>query len=94
MAKKDKEIELTQTQKEIIQRRKRINRRDLEEEKIKPFARYKVLTYLFIFLMPPYGLYRVHKKGSPFTYTEKWAQTIVAIVYVSALFDVISKAFK
>lgn len=72
---------LTPTQRNIRMLRKRINRRSLEEKKIHPFARYKVLTYLWIFLFTPYGVFRLYRKNSGFGIEEKIVQSIAAIVY-------------
>ena len=40
-------VELTDTQKNIIQIRKRMNRRAIEEEKFKGFTKAKLWTYLY-----------------------------------------------
>ena len=52
-------VELTETQKNIIQIRKRMNRRSIEEEKFNGFTKKKMWTYLWIFLFTPYGIYRL-----------------------------------
>lgn len=54
-------------------------------EDIKPFTKYKIITYIFVFIFPPYGMYRVWKKDSGFVITEKAAQTFVACTFISTL---------
>ena len=46
-------VKLTETQKNIIQIRKRMNRRSIEEEKFDGFTKEKTWTYLWIFLFTP-----------------------------------------
>lgn len=89
----NKNNDLTKTQNEILERRKRINRRSLEEEKVEPFTKYKIITYLFIFLFTPYGLYRLLCKNSPFKKGEKIVYTIIGIVYIISIYDTIIKMF-
>lgn len=79
------DIELTDTQKNIVKIRKRMNRRDIEEEKFNGFAKPKLWTYLWIFLFTPYGLYRLFDKKNGFLKQQKVVWTIVAIVYVCCL---------
>lgn len=81
MASKDKKASM-QRQKVI---RKRMNRRSLESESINSFSTYKIITYLFIFLFPPYGLYRLYSGKSEFVYQEKIVQTMVCTVYAVVL---------
>lgn len=84
---KDGKIELTETQKNIIKIRKRMNRRDLEEEKFNGFAKEKLWTYLWIFLFPPYGLYRLFDQKNGFLKQQKIVWCIVCVVYVLCLID-------
>ncbi len=90
---KNEEVELSDVQKEILIRRKRINRRALEEEKVEPFSRYKIITYIFIFLFTPYGLYRLLKKDSPFKKGEKIVYSFVSVVYLMALYSAFNQLF-
>lgn len=75
-------VELTETQKSIIQIRKRMNRRSIEEEKFDGFTKAKTWTYLWIFLFTPYGVYRLFDKKNEFLYQQKVAWLIVSVVYV------------
>ncbi|MGR5686709.1 hypothetical protein [Thomasclavelia ramosa] len=75
-------VELTETQKNIIQIRKRMNRRSIEEEKLDGFTKEKMWTYLWIFLFTPYGVYRLFDKKNEFLYQQKVAWLIVSVVYV------------
>lgn len=77
--------ELTETQKNIIQIRKRMNRRSIEEEKFHGFTKAKMWTYLWIFLFAPYGVYRLFDKKNEFLFQQKVAWFIVAVVYVICL---------
>lgn len=56
---------------------------------IHPFTKYKLLTYVFVFIFPPYGMYRVWKKDSCFVITEKVAQTLVEIAFIGTLLSFI-----
>ncbi|MCI5774459.1 MAG: hypothetical protein MR210_07860 [Erysipelotrichaceae bacterium] len=91
---KENKIELTETQKNIIKIRKRMNRRDLEEEKFNGFAPEKVWTYLWIFLFPPYGIYRLFDKKNNFLKQQKIIWCIVSVVYMLCLFDALVKLIK
>lgn len=75
-------VELTETQKNIIRIRKRMNRRAIEEEKFDGFTKAKMWTYLWIFLFTPYGVYRLFDKKNKFLYQQKVLWLIVAVVYV------------
>ena len=85
------EIELSKEQKSIVATRKRINRRELESEKVDPFSKYKTITYIFIFLFTPYGLYRIWNKDSTFKYGEKLVYTMIAIIYFITIVNAIFK---
>lgn len=80
-------VELTDTQKNIIQIRKRMNRRAIEEEKFKGFTKAKLWTYLWIFLFPPYGIYRLFDSKNKFLYQQKVVWVIVALVYVICIIN-------
>ena len=75
-------VELTDRQKNIAQIRKRMNRRSIEEEKFNGFTKAKLWTYLWIFLFPPYGIYRLFDQKNEFLYQQKTIWVIVAIVYI------------
>ena len=75
-------VELTDRQKNIVQIRKRMNRRAIEEEKFNGFTKEKLWTYLWVFFFPPYGIYRLFDQKNQFLYQQKVIWLIVAIVYV------------
>ncbi len=84
MAKRVKKDDgLTLRQKNILKMRKQLNTPD--PNAIRPFGKYKVITYVFNILFPPYALYRIWKKGSPFCITEQVGQTMVCVIYMFAL---------
>lgn len=56
---------------------------------IRPFEKYKLITYVFNIILPPYALYRIWKTDSPFCITEQVGQTMVCIIYMLALFSLI-----
>lgn len=73
-------------QKKVRDLRKRINRRDLEAEKINYYTPYKNWTYAWIFLFPPYGWYRLWNKNTEFRRQEQLLLMMVSVVYVIALY--------
>lgn len=75
---------LTPTQQNIIRLRTKLNKED--PNAIKPFTKYKIFNYFLNILCPPLALYRVWKKASPFSPTEKIAQTGVCVIYMFVLF--------
>ncbi len=46
------------------------------------FSKARIITYIWVILFPPYGLYRVWGKGSHFRRSEKWVWTMIVIVYL------------
>ncbi|MFV0394875.1 MAG: hypothetical protein ACK5LC_10850 [Coprobacillaceae bacterium] len=84
---KSKHHGLTKRQRNIIRLKQELNTK--RKSDITPFTKYKILTYMFIFLCPPYAMYRVWKKKSTFVITEKVAQTMVCIVYVVSLLQLL-----
>ena len=74
---------LTERQKNIARLRAKLNKPN--PDSIKVFTKYKIITYIFNIVFPPYSLYRIWKKGSPFSVNEKIAQTSVCIIYMIAL---------
>lgn len=77
---------LTAAQMRVQDLRKRINRRDLEAEKIQYYTKYKNLTYAWIFVFPPYGWHRLWRKDTEFQYQEKVLLTMISLVYLVSLF--------
>jgi hypothetical protein len=51
---------LTERQKNIIRLRNELNTK--KKSDITPFTKYKMVTYILMFLLPPYAMYRVWKK--------------------------------
>lgn len=88
MATKREQRARTTKKKERIQELKNaINQEDSTE--IHPFTKYKIITYLWIFLFAPYALYRIWKKETEFNRTEKAAQTFFVCCIVGGFFSVI-----
>lgn len=75
-----KDKELTERQKNIARLRKELN--TPKENDVKVFTRYKIITYIFNILCPPYSLYRIWKKDSTFNNNEKFIQTMVCVIYM------------
>lgn len=80
---------LSERQKNIVRLRNKLNQPDPHE--VHPFSKYKLITYVFNIVFPPYALYRIWDKGSDFNNNEKGIQTAVCIIYmiilVSAVFN-------
>ena len=74
---------LTLRQQNILKMKEELNKPD--PNAIKPFGKYKTLTYIFNIIFPPYALYRIWKNGSPFCVTEKVGQTMVCSLYMLVL---------
>ena len=70
---------LSDRQKHIIELREQINKPDPHQ--VKTFTKYKIITYIFNVLFPPYALYRIWWTKSEFTHIEKLAQSFVAVSY-------------
>lgn len=81
--KKDKYDGLTLRQQNILKMKEQLNTPD--PNAIKPFEKYKMITYIFNILFPPYAIYRIWKKDSPFCITEKVGQTMVCVLYCLVL---------
>ncbi|MEG0593066.1 MAG: hypothetical protein RR512_07100 [Coprobacillus sp.] len=86
--KKDKLEGLSDRQKNIIRLREKLNQPD--PNAIHVFTRYKVMTYVFNILFPPYSLYRIWCKKSPFNTNERIIQTGVCVVYMAVLITIIT----
>lgn len=76
---------ITKRQDNIIKLRNKLNEKD--PNAIKPFTTYKVITYVFDIVFPPYALYRIWCKKSTFTAPEKMIQSAVCIIYMFILFN-------
>lgn len=46
------------------------------------FTKWRMVTYVWLILFPPYGLYRVWSKESTFTRSERVVWTFMMIVYM------------
>lgn len=78
--KKDPYDGLTLRQRNILKMREQLNTPD--PNAIKPFQKYKLITYIFNIIFPPYALYRIWKKETPFCITEQVGQTLVCTLYM------------
>lgn len=85
--KKDKMAGLTDRQKHIVELREKLNQPD--SNAIHVFTSYKIITYIFNILFPPYALYRIWNKNSEFNKNEKGIQTAVCIIYIMVLFSLL-----
>lgn len=85
--KKDKMDGLTDRQKHIVELREKLNQPD--PNAIHVFTSYKIITYIFNILFPPYALYRIWNKNSEFNKNEKGIQTAVCIIYVMVLISLL-----
>ena len=74
---------LTERQKHIVELREKLNKPD--PNAIRVFTLYKIITYIFNILFPPYALYRIWNKNS-----EKGIQTAVCIIYMIVLFTLLT----
>lgn len=81
--KKDKLDGLTERQKNIVRLREKLNQPD--PQAVHAFTKYKMITYVFNIVFPPYALYRIWNKNSEFNSNEKGIQTGVCIIYVIVL---------
>lgn len=87
--KKDKLEGLTDRQKNIIHLREKLNAPD--PNAVHPFTKYKIITYIFNIVFPPYALYRIWNKKSEFNQSEKGIQTAVCIIYVIVLISLLKE---
>lgn len=84
--KKQKKVQyegLTERQKNIVRLREKLNQPDPDQVKV--FTRYKMVTYVFNILFPPYSLYRIWNEKSEFNANEKGIQSAVCIIYMVVL---------
>lgn len=79
---------LTDRQENIARLRVKLNQAD--PDAIKPFTKYKIITYIFNIIFPPYSLYRIWKNQSPFKTNERIVQTGVCLIYMIVLFSAFS----
>lgn len=87
--KKDKLDRLTERQKNIVRLREKLNAPD--PDAVHPFTKYKLITYIFNIVFPPYALYRIWNKKSEFNQNEKGIQTAVCIIYVIVLISLLKE---
>lgn len=85
--KKDKLDGLTERQKNIVRLREKLNQPD--PQAIHVFTPYKIITYIFNIVFPPYALYRIWNKNSEFNKNEKGIQTAVCLIYVMVLISLL-----
>ena len=69
---------MTEQQMRIQKMRDELNAPDPNDPHV--FTRYKVLTYPFDVLFPPYALYRIWCKKSEFNKTEKIVQSALCVL--------------
>lgn len=82
-------VGLSEREKNIIRLREKLNKPNPDD--IKPFTKYKIITYIFNIIFPPYSLYRIWKDKSPFSFNEKITQSGVCIVYMFVLLSTFIK---
>ena len=85
--KKDKMDGLTDRQKHIVELREKLNQPD--PNAIHVFTKYKIITYIFNIVFPPYALYRIWNKNSEFNKNQKGIHTAVCITYVMVLISLL-----
>ncbi|MFV0393401.1 MAG: hypothetical protein ACK5LC_03250 [Coprobacillaceae bacterium] len=71
---------ITKRQMNIIQLRKKLNTPD--PNAVHVFTKYKIITYIFVIVFPPYALYRLWSKKTEFNKQEKMVQTVVSLIYM------------
>lgn len=74
---------LTERQENIARLRTKLNKED--PDAINVFTKYKIITYIFNVVFPPYSLYRILKKDSPFSMNEKIVQAGLCVGYMVIL---------
>lgn len=85
--KKDKYEGLTERQIHIIKLREQLNKPD--PDAVHVFTKYKIITYIFNIVFPPYALYRIWCKKSEFNTNERIIQTLVCVIYVYCLVKIL-----
>ena len=60
-----------------------------EEELIQAFTKERMISYAAFIFLPPYGLYRIVKKDSPFRRSEKYVWSIMFVAYMACLIQTI-----
>ena len=53
------------------------------------FTKWRIITYVCVICLPPYGLYRIWSKESTFVLPEKEVWTFIVIVYMVQLFKLV-----
>ena len=72
---------MTEQQVRIQKMRDELNAPDPNDPHV--FTRYKMLTYPFDVLFPPYALYRIWCRKSEFNPTEKMVQTALCVLVMA-----------
>ena len=72
---------MTEQQVRIQKMRDELNAPDPNDPHV--FTKYKLLTYPFDVLFPPYALYRIWCKKSEFNQTEKMVQTALCVLVMA-----------
>ncbi|MGN0984677.1 MAG: hypothetical protein ACI4OI_07525 [Gemmiger sp.] len=72
---------MTEQQMHIQKMRDELNAPDPNDPHV--FTKYKLLTYPFDVLFPPYALYRIWCKKSEFNRTEKMVQTALCVLVMA-----------
>lgn len=60
-----------------------------EDEVLQAFTKEKIITYAAFLFLPPYGLYRIWKRGSAFRTAERYVWTMMSVAYMSCLIQAI-----
>ena len=60
-----------------------------EEELVQAFTKEKIISYAAFIFLPPYSIYRIVKKNSPFRRSEKYMWTMMFIAYMAYLIQAI-----
>lgn len=53
------------------------------------FTKERIMTYISVVFIPPYGLYRIWSQASTFRRSEKWVWTMIVICYLMALLQAV-----
>lgn len=60
-----------------------------EDEIVRAFTKEKWITYAAFLFVPPYGIYRILKKDSPFRRSEKYVWAFMFVAYMWYLIQAI-----
>lgn len=81
----EKEAAKTELHERNQQLKKQLAAAPRQRSVLEGFTKWRMITYVCIILLPPYGLYRVWSKESTFVFPEKVVWTFVTIVFVLQL---------